>query len=258
MKNKVFIIVALALVLSKSLAVLAAPPKVIAHRGYWQAEGAAQNSIRALVKADSIDCYAAELDVWLTADGTMIVNHDPTINGINIQAATAKEVTSQTLSNGELVPTLEQYLARAAKLPNVRLVLELKKHADREQEKRAVDETLRLVKKFGLEADIDYITFSKEGMLDFIASAPKGTPVYYLTGELSPAELKSMGAAGLDYSLGTMRKHPEWFKQAHDLDLQVNVWTVDDPSDMQWCIDNGADFITTNAPELLQAILRRE
>lgn len=256
MKTTIRLVAAAAMALS-SLAALAAPPKVVAHRGYWQADGASQNSIRALVKADSVDCYAAELDVWLTADGTMIVNHDPTINGINIQTATAAEVTAQKLANGENVPTLEQYLAAAAKLPNVRLVLELKKHADREQERRAVAETLRLVKKYGHESNIDYITFSREGMTDFIAAVPQGTPVYYLTGELSPAELKALGAAGLDYSIGTMKAHPQWFKEAHDLDMQVNVWTVDTPDDMQWCIDSGADFITTNAPELLQSILRR-
>ena len=41
--------------------------KVIAHRGYWQTAGSAQNSIRALVKADSIGCYGSEFDVacWL-------------------------------------------------------------------------------------------------------------------------------------------------------------------------------------------------
>ena len=33
--------------------------KVIAHRGHWTAEGAAQNSIRSFVKVDSINFYGS-------------------------------------------------------------------------------------------------------------------------------------------------------------------------------------------------------
>ncbi len=36
----------------------------------------------------------------------------------------------------------------------------------------------------------------------------------------------------------------------------MNIWTVDSPEDLQWCIDNGADFITTNYPERLQELLK--
>lgn len=53
-----------------------------------------------------------------------------------------------------------------------------------------------------------------------------------------------------------MRRHPEWFDECHKLGLKVNVWTVNDPADMQWCIDHGADFITTNEPEVLQNLLK--
>ena len=45
-----------------------AQPKIVAHRGYWDIEGSAQNSVSALIKADSIRCDACEFDVWLTAD----------------------------------------------------------------------------------------------------------------------------------------------------------------------------------------------
>ena len=34
--------------------------QVIAHRGFWKTDGSAQNSIAALVKADSIHCYGSE------------------------------------------------------------------------------------------------------------------------------------------------------------------------------------------------------
>ena len=33
--------------------------EVIAHRGFWTTDGSAQNSLAALVKADSIHCYGS-------------------------------------------------------------------------------------------------------------------------------------------------------------------------------------------------------
>ena len=53
-----------------------AQTQVIAHRGFWKTEGSAQNSIAALLKADSIGCYGSEFDVWLAADDQLVVNHD--------------------------------------------------------------------------------------------------------------------------------------------------------------------------------------
>lgn len=69
--------------------------KVVAHRGFWATEGSAQNSIRSLVKADSIGCWGSEFDVWMTQDGKLVVNHDDNINGIVIETSTSKEVTAQ-------------------------------------------------------------------------------------------------------------------------------------------------------------------
>ena len=36
--------------------------QVIAHRGFWKTDGSAQNSIAALVKADSINSYGSEFE----------------------------------------------------------------------------------------------------------------------------------------------------------------------------------------------------
>ena len=55
--------------------------EVIAHRGFWTTDGSAQNSLAALVKADSIHCYGSEFDVWLTTDNQLVVNHDATFKG---------------------------------------------------------------------------------------------------------------------------------------------------------------------------------
>lgn len=233
---------------------MSAAVQVVAHRGYWDAPGASQNSIRSLVKADSIHCEGSEFDVWITTDGQLFVNHDPSLNGVEIQKSTAAQVRNLRLKNGEKIPTLEQYLKAGKKL-KTQFVCELKPHDSRSQEALAAEKIVKMVKKYGLEKHVTYITFSLEGMKDLIRLAPAGTEVYYLNGELSPRQLKELGAAGLDYHYSVMRKHPEWYKESHDLGLKVNVWTVNTGDVMQECIDMGADFITTNAPELLQRLV---
>ncbi len=228
--------------------------EVVAHRGYWKAEGSAQNSIRALVKADSIACWGSEFDVWSDAQGQLWVNHDDKYNGIELQTAPSSVLAQQRLPNGEKLPTLDEYLT-ACEGVATNVVLELKEHRSMRQEDQAVRDILLMVKEHGLQDRITYITFSVNALLQFIKEAPAGTPVYYLEGDLKPSTLKGLGSAGLDYSLGTMRAHPEWFAKAHELGLKVNVWTVNKADDMRWCLEQGADFITTNEPELLQSIL---
>lgn len=241
---------------ASAVAAQAAAPKVIAHRGYWNTKGAYENSIRSLVKADSIGCYGSEFDVWLTKDGVLVVNHDPVINGVVIQDSPASEVLKQKLGNGENVPTLEEYLTVGGKL-KPRLILELKSHDSRKQEKEAAKKIVEMVEKMGLQDKMDYIVFSKPAFTDLIKMAPQGTPVYYLNGDFVPQQVKYMKGKGIDYALKVMKKHPEWIKKCHELGLEVNVWTVNEPADMQWCIDNGVDYITTNEPELLQKMLKK-
>lgn len=231
--------------------------KVVAHRGYWDAPGSAQNSIRSLVKADSIGCFGSEFDVWMTLDSVLVVNHDPDINGVVIQNSYAADVLKQKLSNGENIPTLDQYLTAAEPL-DIRLVLELKTHNSRTTENAALDRVLDLVKKHGLENRTDYIAFSREAFANFVKKAPEGASVQYLNGDYIPEQIKQTGGSGIDYYLGTMRKHPEWIKECHDLGLTVNIWTVNSPKDLKWCLENGADIITTNAPELLQKMVKGE
>ena len=50
---------------------------------------------------------------------------------------------------------------------------------------------------------------------------------------------------------------PEWLKRCHQLGLKANVWTVNEQKDLQWCIDQGFDFITTNEPVLLEQMLKK-
>lgn len=234
--------------------VLNAQTKTIAHRGFWDTEGSAQNSLKSLRLANDIHCFGSEFDVWITKDGEVIVNHDPVFQNVTLETATYNEVKNLRLSNGEKMPTLKEYLKAAKKL-NVQLILEIKTHKDIERQNAAIDATLELVKKMKLENRITYIAFSIDAVKRLVKEAPKGTEVYYLNGELSPQELKAIGCTGPDYQQNVYKEHPEWIKECHELGLKTNVWTVNKKEDMEYFIKEGIDYITTNKPVVSQKLI---
>ena len=251
MKN---VIIYLSIIMYSFMQCAMAQTKVIAHRGFWDTTGAAKNSIAAMLKADSIGCYGSEFDVWLTGDGELIVNHDAVYEGKHMERSTASELSSLKLANGENMPTLKQFFD-AAKGTDIKLILELKKLKTHQRETEAVEKIIAMVKAYGYESRMEYISFSKHATEEFIRLAPKGTPVFYLEGDLTPTQLKAMGCAGPDYGLKVLQKHPQWIEECHQLGMKVNVWTVNKAKDMEWCIQHKVDFITTDNPLELQKLL---
>lgn len=231
-----------------------AQTKVIAHRGYWDCEGSAQNSITALVKANEAGVYGSEFDVSITADGIPVVNHDDDIQGYVIETTEYSKIKNLKLKNGETLPTLEQYLQKGKQLQDTQLILEIKPHKKTENENRAVKEIVALVRKYGMEKRVDYISFSMNICKELVREAPDA-PVYYLEGDVTPKELKELGMAGFDYHYKVLQKHPEWIKEAHELGMKTNSWTVNDEKVMRWLIDQKIDFITTDKPVELKQIL---
>lgn len=230
--------------------------KVIAHRGYWEIEGSAQNSIKSLEEADRIKVYGSEFDVHLTADNEAIVFHDNKVNDIKVQEVNYDKLKDIQLANGEKIPTLDQYLQKGKKLKKAKLIFELKSHATPQRDREAAAFILNKIKEYKLQKKTEYIAFSLEAAKEIIR-LDKKAKVSYLNGELSPKELKSLGFAGLDYNYNVIKKHPEWVKEAKDLDLTVNVWTVNTAEQMQEMIALGVDYITTDYPELLQQELKK-
>ncbi|NLO69477.1 MAG: glycerophosphodiester phosphodiesterase [Porphyromonadaceae bacterium] len=231
--------------------------QIIAHRGYWNTPGSAQNSIVALKKADSIAIYGSELDVWMSSDGVPMVNHDDSIffNGkkISVQDTDHKTLKSIKLSNGESMPTLKEYLKEFKKTKDLILIIELKKHRTKLQEDLLAKKTIKMVKALNLQHRVEYISFGLNLTTGLIHLNPKAK-VYYLNGDLSPAVMKEIGAAGIDYHYSVIQKNPTWVKQAHDLGLKVNVWTVNKPAEIRRMLDLNVDFITTDEPLLVKEL----
>lgn len=250
---KIRLLSAVACVIMTAFGLSAAKPQIVAHRGHWKAEGSAQNSIRGLVKADSVGADAVELDVWLSADNVLYVNHDADINGVVIETSDSKSLSKCKLSNGEKLVKLEDFLETAKGLsPDI--VLEVKPHKDVERENIAVPMIIEMVKEKGLTDRTSYITFSRNAFDNLVALS--GRPVQFLNA-VYPDQLKAIGGAGADYHISAYRSNPTWIKRLHDLGMTVNIWTVDSPADIQYCIDHGADYITTNEPELAAELVEK-
>ena len=234
-----------------------AQTKIVAHRGFWNTDNSAQNTLVSFAKADSIGVFGSEIDVWLTADDKLIVNHDRVYKGtdINMEKSTLKEITSIVLPNGENIPTLDAYLRLVATKPNTRLILEMKSLSDLKREDLAAEKIIKALRKYNLLDRTDIIAFSINACLAFKKLMPDGR-IFYLNGDLAPRSIKKLGLTGIDYSMSVLRKNPKWVEQAHKEGLEVNVWTVDTEEDMRYFIDLGVDYITTDYPERLQALLK--
>ncbi|MCI5930597.1 MAG: glycerophosphodiester phosphodiesterase, partial [Prevotella sp.] len=218
----------------------------VAHRGYWDCAGSAQNSITSLKLADKIGCYGSEFDVHLTKDGVIVVHHDQNVGKIDIQTSTYKALKKERLKNGEKIPTLEQYLD-AGKDLSCKLVLEIKRQMVQSHEDSLVRQCVDMVKSKGLTDRIVWISFSGKAC-ELLHQLLPDAHIQYLLGDWDPKTIKAKGLSGIDYEQKVLALHPEWIKECHDLGLVVNVWTVNDLNTINQFIKAGVDFITTNAP----------
>ncbi len=234
-----------------------AEPQVVAHRGYWKTEGSAQNSIAAILNAGRIGAYGSEFDVNLTCDGALVVNHDFTYHGLKIYENTLADLRCDTLrlSNGEIIPTLDEYLEASKQYPEMKLVFELKSEGDPQYEAVALPACVEAITRLGVADRVEFISFSLSACKEFARLMPKNV-VEYLGGEIAPAELHKMGITGIDYEYPVFYEHPEWIEEAHKLGMVVNTWTVNKEEDMRKLLELGVDQITTNEPELAQRVIK--
>jgi len=230
--------------------------QTIAHRGEWRSEGSAQNSRTSLQRALDLGIFGSEIDIWLTRDNHIMVNHDATFKGITVQDTTFAACKKIRLDNGERMPELKHLLKimKKSKSPT-RLIVEVKPHRDPMRSRRCAAEAVLAIRKQKLENRVMYISFSIEACRMIHTLAPDAE-VAYLNGDRTPEELHRMGITGIDYHINRFKDHPEWVEQAHQLGMNVNVWTVDNPEDIRAMQALGVDYITTNEPALCESIVK--
>lgn len=225
---------------------------VIAHRGAFKKNNFPENSIASLKEAIRLNCFGSEFDIRMTADDSLIINHDPHYNKLEIEKETYSTLVKYKLSNGEKLPTMYEYLSVGlANNKNTKLICEIKPSGiSKERARRIATKVVQLVRQLKAEKMVVYISFDID-ILKQILQEDNTANTQYLNGELSPQQLKAIGVKGADYHFSVFKNKPEWITEAKSLDIDLNAWTVNDPKDMEWVLANDFNYITTNEPELL-------
>lgn len=231
----------------------------IAHRGDWN--GNAQNSRASLQKALQNNYYGSETDVWKTEDGRLMVNHDPSYNGVTIRTSNYADCQALKLSNGEKMPTLDDFLTIMQETTSpTKLIIEIKEASgEYTYNERAAEETVKLVKQYNVQDKVEYISFSWEACLKVHALDPDAKVAFLSSNskaddKKTPSEVAKAGLTGIDYSTDLMHANPGWYDQAHKLGLSVNVWTIGTKDAATTERNYGADFITANNPSEVKAL----
>ena len=247
-------------------------PRILAHRGLVTADDAAhavaENSFAAVAAAHAAGCDYIESDCHLTADGVVVLFHDsdlPRVTGDPrpVSAVSAAELDALMAGHGGLI-TLAQALDA---FPAVRFNLDVKAPA-------AATPVGTLVAPHGDRVLIT--SFSDDRRLEALAAASRAGPgirpatwagtatiTRLLTALGARSErLVSRALAGIE-AVQVPERHrririvtPRLIAAAHRHDVEVHVWTINDPAEMRRLIDMGVDGIVTDRADLALETLR--
>jgi glycerophosphoryl diester phosphodiesterase len=237
--------------------------EIIAHRG--ASFDAPENTLAAFRLGFEQGADAAELDVHLTQDGSIVVLHDFTTHRIG---GNDKAIREQALADlkrfdagawkdpkwaGEKIPTLEEVLAI---LPDgKRLFIEIKCGAE------ILPELNRVLKRAAKKPEQTALIGFGYDTLQRARTWFPHLQIYWLfafkpehknpSGVHIGAELIEKSIAAGFGGLNLLFNGPinaEFMQKARDAKQQVYVWTIDDPDTAQRMINMGVDGISTNRP----------
>ncbi|MBR4239708.1 MAG: glycerophosphodiester phosphodiesterase [Prevotella sp.] len=215
------------------------PVPVIAHRGCWSGDSLPQNSLASFRKALELNIYGTEFDVRQTKDGKLVINHDATFHGLSIASNTYSYLCQYTLTNGETIPLLEDFIkAYLATDSKVLMVVELKSCK--------VNDVINMLEHYQLIPNVLFISLSNKYCNQLVQKG-YGPITCYLGGNMAPADVKKERYGGIDYSQSVFTSHPEWISEAKSLGLWLGAWTVNRVPDIQKYIADNV-IVTTDYP----------
>lgn len=223
-----------------------APPLAIAHRGDPYA--ARENTLAAFAAAVHAGADMVEIDVRRTADGAVVVLHDPTLErlwGLGRQVAELTLAEVRALGGGDCrIPELAEVLA-AVRAP---LMVDF-------TEEEVVEPALAAIVAAGA---LDRALFaggnvSGHRLLRSLAPEARIALTWTSAGPPPEALLDELAAELLNPCFELVE--PELVAAVHERGIGVSTWTVDAPAEMARVLDAGVDAVVTNRVGALVALL---
>lgn len=254
---------------------------VIAHGGAKHL--APENTMAAFQNAYDMDVDVLEYDVHITLDGHLVAIHDDTVDRTTNGNGRVNDLTLEQIqeldagynfddldgnqsfrNSGVIIPTVEEVLAA---FPDKRHLIELKATNDPELHEEMIQEMWRLTENYNMQNDLMVASFDHEinerfdeianGTVAIGAGEQEVRPfverhILFLNALYQPnadAFQLPLEQEGFDLASWNL------LRGAHQRDMHVYYWTINDEETMRELIDKGADGIITDRPDLLIEIL---
>jgi glycerophosphoryl diester phosphodiesterase len=255
-------------------------PLVIAHADDIGLGIAPGDTLPFLEMAAGMGADVLEMNVHLTADGHVVLMHDETVDDTTNGSGKVSDMTLEEIKSLEVgvnwtqdsgasypyrgsgvrVPTLEEVFTEFPEHP---MNIEIK--ADSEELAIALCE---LIDRYSMTNRVLVASSRDMAMRKFrevcplVATSADRAEVTqavllgyaFLQNPVQPA-YQAFQVPERGSGITIMR--PAFVQSARNRNLQVHVWTIDEPGEMQRFIDMGVDGILTNKMELLMEILGR-
>jgi glycerophosphoryl diester phosphodiesterase len=243
-------------------------PIAFAHRG--GAQEAPENTWAAFRHAHELGYHYIETDVHATSDGVVVTIHDPDLSRTSERTGLVRDMSWADLAavrlsgSADPVPRLDDVLAA---WPDMRWNIDAKHD-------RVVGPLIETIHRSGALDRVCVTSFNDRRLARIrramgpklcAAMGPAGTTALRLASVLPGSAAQALvrrvggfGAAQVPIRQGRVPLIDRRFiATAHQLGIDVHVWTIDDPTTMERLLDLGVDGIMTDRPSALKDVLLR-
>ena len=239
------------------------PPLVIAHRG--DSAHRPENTLASFASALEVGVDIVELDVQLTADGHVVVIHDPTVdrttNGsgrvadiplaeLRRLSAGYPEIFGQAYA-GERVPTLAEVMAFVR--GRAKVMVEIKPDAVTADAAGGIEaHTIAEVRKAGMEKEVVLLSFSRTALLRCRDQAPdilRGHLFYQVEAGEVLAGAREVGTDLVMPHKGMLSV--DLRDRGREAGLKIATWVVDDPAELSSLAHFDLYGVGSNRPGVL-------
>jgi glycerophosphoryl diester phosphodiesterase len=256
-------------------------PLVIAHQGGELL--APSNTMTAFQQSVDLGVDVLEFDIHITKDGHLVTIHDPTVERTTNGKGYVHDFTLSDIQkldagyhfedlNGELsyrgkgayIPSLEEVFKT---FPEMRMVIEIKDDNPKDRIEEISQKLWSLIQQYNKEEQVIVASFDQE-IIDKFDKISDGN-VALSAGEAEIKKfiiLKKLFLANLykpnadAFQLPTEESifnlaSPGIIKEAERRNVNIQYWTIDDKETMVQLLEDGANGIITNRPDLMLEVL---